>query len=231
MKCGSLPAKSDAAAQRGFHDAILLPLMSKAKQDKLTLLFLDGSHFVMGCDFLGYIYGITRRFVKTFSGRKRYNVLGALNFVTKKVSVVANDTYIKAAEVCEMLEKLAVEYAGKPLHIVLDNARYQKCVIVTNLAQELGISLHYIPPYSPNLNLIERLWKHVKGRLRTKFYGQFYDFKKTIDSIIEDTDRGSKELIDKLIGESVQLFDTLVPVNDNSYALEHANKEKDGIAA
>jgi len=207
--------------------------MSKAKKNKLTLLFLDGSHFVMGSDFLGYIYGLTRRFVKTFSGRKRYNVLGALNFVTKKVTVVANDTYIKAAEICEMLEKLAVEYAGKPLHIILDNARYQKCKIVTNLALELGIALHYIPPYSPNLNPIERLWKHVKSKLRTKYYDQFYDFKKTIDLIIEDTDRGSKEFIDKLIGESVQLFDDLVPINDNSYAVECANneKKKDVIAA
>ena len=77
--------------------------MSKAMDNKLTLLFLDGSHFVMGCDFLGYIYGITRKFIKTFSGRKRYNVLGALNFVTKKVTTVTNDTYITAVEVCEML--------------------------------------------------------------------------------------------------------------------------------
>jgi len=231
LKCGSLPAKADALAQRGFYDTVLLPLMSKAKESKLTLLFLDGSHFVMGCDFLGYIYGMTRRFVKTFSGRKRYNVLGALNFVTKKVTVVANDTYIKAAEVCEMLRKLAKEYVGKPLHLILDNARYQKCEVVTKLAQELGIVLHYIPPYSPNLNLIERLWKHVKSRLRTRYYDQFNDFMETINSIIEDTDKGGKGFIDKLIGESVQLFDTLIPINDNSLAAEFANKKKVGIAA
>ncbi|MDR3165031.1 MAG: transposase [Synergistaceae bacterium] len=71
-----------------------------------------------------------------------------------------------------MLRKVAAEYAGKSLYIVLDNASYQKCNIVTNLAQKLGIALHYIPPYSPNLNLIERLWKHVKSRLRSKYYDQ-----------------------------------------------------------
>jgi transposase len=218
LRSGSIPAKANASVQRGYYDTILLPLMLKAKKNKLTLLFLDASHFVMGCDFLGYIYGKTRRFIKTFSGRKRYNVLGALNFVTKKVTTVANDTYITAAEVCEMLRKVAVEYAGKPLHIILDNARYQKCQFVANLAQELGIALHYIPPYSPNLNLIERLWKHVKNRLRSKYYDQFDDFKKTIDSVVEDTNKGSKELIDKLIGDSVQIFDSLVPVNGNSFA-------------
>ena len=172
----------------------------------------------MGCDFLGYIYGKTRRFIKTFSGRKRYNVLGALNFVTKKVSVVANDTYITAAEVCDMLRKVAEEYAGKDVHIVLDNARYQRCELVTNLALQLGIMLHYIPPYSPNLNLIERLWKHVKNSLRSKYYDQFGEFKDTIDAIVDDMDKSSKQTIDKLIGDAVQIFDTLVPVNDNSFA-------------
>jgi len=231
LKSGSIPAKANALVQRGYYDTILQPLMSKAMKNKLTLLFLDGSHFVMGCDFLGYIYGKTRRFIKTFSGRKRYNVLGALNFITKKVTTVANDTYITAAEVCEMLCRVAAEYAGKPVHIVLDNARYQKCEVVRNLAQELGIVLHYIPPYSPNLNLIERLWKHVKTRLRSKYYDRFDDFKDTIDSIIEDTSKVSKKLIDKLIGESVQIFDTLVPINDNSFVVNKVDKEEVCIAA
>lgn len=205
--------------------------MKKAKENELVLLFLDASHFVMGCDFLGYIYGKTRRFIKTFSGRKRYNVLGALNFVTKRVTVVANDTYIKSAEICEMLRKVAVEYAGKPIHIVLDNARYQKCFLVMELAEELGIVLNFIPPYSPNLNLVERLWKHVKGRLRSKYYDQFDAFKETINSIIEDADKGSKGLIDKLIDEPVQIFDTLVPINGNSFVVEKANKKEVGLVA
>ena len=68
----------------------------------------------------------------------------------------------------------------------------------------------------------ERFWKHVKNRLRTKYYDQFSDFTETIDSIIEDTCDGSKALIDKLIGESVQIFDTLVPINGNSFATEAA---------
>ena len=212
-----MPAKANVSAQRCFYNTVLQPLMSKALKKKLTLLFLDGSHFVMGCDFLGNIYGKTRRYVKTFSGRKRYNVLGALNFATKKVTTVVNDTYITAAEVCEMLRKIDLEYVEKPVHIIIDNARYQKCRIVIDLAEELGIALHFMPPYSPNLNLIERLWKHVKSKLRSRYYAQFDDFKKTIDFIVEDTGKGSKKIIDKLIGESVQIFDSLVPVNDNTF--------------
>jgi hypothetical protein len=52
------------------------------------------------------------------------------------------------------------------------------------------------------------------------------DFKKTIDSIIEDSSKGSKNLIDKLIGDSVQLFDTLIPISSNSFAVQKVNKDK-----
>ena len=110
---------------------------------------MDASHFVLGCDFLGGIYSKTRRFVRTFSGRQRYNVLGAINFVTRKVHTITNATYITATEICQMLKTVAAEYPSKKIHIVLDNARYQKCELVTSLAKELGIDLVYIPPYSP----------------------------------------------------------------------------------
>ena len=198
--------------------------MKSAINGKVTLLFLDASHFVMGGDFLGYIYGKVRRFIKTYSGRSRYNVLGALNFVTKKMTMVANDGYITALEVCEILRKIAVEYAETPIYLILDNARYQKCKVVTDLALELGIHLTYIPPYSPNLNLIERLWKHVKSKLRTRYYDQFDEFQATINSIISDTDKKDKILIDRLIGEKVQLFDVPVSTFKHNFGLAKPNR-------
>ena len=109
--------------------------------------------------------------------------------------------------------KVAYEYIGKPIYIVLDNASYQKCKVVQELAERLGINLIFIPPYSPNLNLIERLWKHVKGRLREKYYDRFDEFQHTIDSIVNRTDKEDKALIDRLIGERVQLFDEPIAVN------------------
>jgi len=191
--------------------------MDQAATGKIALFFVDASHFVMGCDFLGCIYGIARRFVKTYSGRSRYNVLGAINFMTKTVTTITNNTYITASEVCELLKKLSEEYAGKAIHLILDNARYQKCKVVQELAAELKITLVYIPPYSPNLNLIERLWKFTKSRLRTRYYDQFDEFSKKIDTIIDNTSKGDKQLIDKLIGEKVQLFDELKPISSNTF--------------
>jgi transposase len=198
--------------------------MQKAKKGKIALLFVDASHFVMGCDYLGYIYGKARRFIRTYSGRSRYNVLGALNFISKKMTTVANDAYITSTQICELIKNVSLEYAGKPIYFVLDNARYQKCKAVQELALLLNVTLVYIPPYSPNLNLIERLWKHTKSRLRTKYYDNFAEFKEKINSIIENTDKNDKAAIDKLIGERVQLFNTTV--FDNVVNLPSSTKFK-----
>ena len=220
LKAGSLPAKADTVTQRNFYESILKPLMHRAKRKNSAhvLFFMDASHFVHGCDFLGGVYSKVRRFVRTFSGRQRYNVLGAINFVTRKVHTVTNTTYITATEICQMLTFLASEYAGKKIHVVLDNARYQKCEAVTALAHDLKIDLVYLPPYSPNLNLIERLWKFTKGKLRVKYYSDFATFKDSIDSIIENTETVFKEQISSLIADKVQLFDDLEPICENTYA-------------
>ena len=210
-----MPSKADPAKQRKFFEETLHPLMEQAKNNKISLFFVDASHFVMGCDFLGYVYGKVRHLVRTCSGRKRYNVLGALNFITKNLVTVTNDTYITATQVCELLRKAAGEYVGKPIYMVMDNASYQKCRVVWDLADELGIHLVYIPSYSPNLNLIERLWKFVKGKLRTKYYEDFYVFREKIDSITDSTDKENKTAVDRLISDKVQLFDDLVPKQEN----------------
>lgn len=212
--------------QRGFYDGTLKPLMDKATDGGEALLFLDASHFVMGCDYLGFIYGKVRRFVKSFSGRMRYNVLGAVDFVTKEVVTVTNDTYITATEVCEILRKISAKYTGRAVHLVLDNAKYQKCKAVQGLAAELYINLVYIPPYSPNLNLIERLWKFVKGELRTKYYDDFEVFCSRIDQIIASTATSNKDKISKLIGNKVQLFDDLKQINSNTFVSANPRKKE-----
>ncbi len=78
---------------------------------------------------------------------------------------------INAEAVCELLRALAARYAWLPLTLVLDNARYQRCALVRQLAKELRIQSIFLPAYSPNLNLIERLWKFVKKEvLSCRYY-------------------------------------------------------------
>ena len=140
----------------------------------VELFFLDASHFVMG-GFPGRVWSVVRKWVKTSCGRQRFNVLGALNFVTKKVEIVVNATYITSAEVIAMLEKLAQNYVEKPIKVVLDNARYQRCKVVAEATERLGVELIFLPAYSPNLNLIERVWKLVKSQVLGGFYHETFD--------------------------------------------------------
>lgn len=166
-------ARQGVGPQQTFHDTPLQPRLNEAKQGRRTVLFVDAAHFVMGA-FLGMVWCFTRVLLPSASGRQHHNVLGAYDPIRHEAITVTNDTYINQAVFCEFLDKIAAAYAGtgRPLTRVLDNARYQKCRSVADKASELGIELLYLPPYSPNLNLIERLWCFVKKQV---LYSTHYD--------------------------------------------------------
>lgn len=139
----------------------LRPRLRQAQRGERTVLFVDAAHFVFG-PFLGFLWCLVRLFVPGPSGRQRYNVLAALNAVTHEVIRVANHSYINAQSVCGLLRQIAAVGMRRPITVVLDNARYQRCALVQALARSLRLELLFLPSYSPNLNLIERLWKFVK---------------------------------------------------------------------
>ena len=99
--------------------------------------------------------------------------------------MVVNDTYITASTVCELLIKISEMQLQVPITLILDNARYQKCKLVAECAKSFNIELLYLPTYSPNLNLIERLWQFVKKKkLYSTYYGNFQDFKQAISTCL-----------------------------------------------
>jgi transposase len=98
------------------------------------------------------------------------NVLGALDFVSKKVETITNTGYITATEVIALIDKLCTVCSDLPKKLVMDNARYQHCKAVIEHAAAVGVELIFLPTYSPNLNLIERLWKFVKGEVLNAAY-------------------------------------------------------------
>ena len=201
-----MPAKADSEKQRLFRDFVITPLIEQAKNGLIELFFMDASHFVMG-GFPARVWSIVRKYVKTSSGRKRFNVLGALNFVTKKIETITNDSYITSVQVVEMLEKLAREYS-KRITIILDNARYQHCDFVKENAERLGITLIFLPTYSPNLNLIERVWKLVKSKiLAGAYYDNFRLFSSKIQTCVNGLHIKSKDELATLITENFQIVD------------------------
>lgn len=205
-KVNSIPAKVDIEAQQKFHDKQLQPRIEEAKTGKRAVYFVDAAHFVLGA-FLGYLWSLTRIFVRTPSGRQRFNVLGALNAITKELLTITNDSYITSTQVCELLAKIAECHCGIPITLVLDNARYQRCKMVMGLAQQLGIELLFLPPYSPNLNLIERLWKLTKKKcLYSKYYSNFKEFSHAISHFLATMNFSHKEELDSLLTLKFQLF-------------------------
>jgi len=163
----------------------LEPRLAEARAGTRTVLFVDAVHFVYGA-FLGYLWCLVRVFVPTGSGRQRYSLLGALDAVTHRLYGVTTRGTITAASVCDLLRQIRDAVSG-PITLVLDNARYQHCAEVEQLARQLKIHLLFLPPYSPNLNLIERLWKFVKRRcLYSQVHADFDAMCRHIDRCILD---------------------------------------------
>lgn len=115
---------------------------------------------------MGFLWCLTRLWFRAPSGRQRFSILGALNAVTLEVVTVCNATYIDSWSVVELLFKLRqkARVVGRPISIIVDNAPYQACWLVRNAARLLSVDLVFLPSYSPNLNLIERLWKFVRKK-------------------------------------------------------------------
>lgn len=187
--------------------------MAEAREGKRTLLWVDASHFVLA-SFLGYVWCFVRKFVKAASGRQRYNVLGALNARTHELITEINTAYINAESVCALLRKVAQASVGVPITMVMDNARYQRCALVQNLANELGIELLFLPSYSPNLNLIERLWKFMKKEaLNSRQLQDFKKFQEAIDSCIADLPGKHKAKLATIMTHKFQTWDNVSFLN------------------
>lgn len=193
-KCGYLPGKADPEWQQQWLEACFEAERQAAQQGKRILLFMDAAHFVLS-NFCCMLWCIKRLFIRSGAGRNRINALGALNAITQQVTILTNTTYINAEVIIDFLAQLRKQYVGLPITIVLDNARYQHCQAVMGFAESINITLLFLPPYSPNLNVIERLWKFAKKKV---LYGQYYqspdDFHQAIEGFFQQLDVYHNEL-------------------------------------
>lgn len=205
-----IPARADVAAQEIFKTETLEPLIEQAQQNKIHLFFVDAAHFVL-LPFLGYLYSLSVRYIKAASGRQRFSVLGALNAITKELVMITEHAYINAVSVCALLEKLHQQFRDLPIVLIMDNARYQHCQLVLEKAKSLNIQIIFLPPYSPILNLIERLWKFVKKKaLYNQYYPKYALFCSAIMNCLEKTGSSYKEELDTLLAPNFQSFKNVI---------------------
>ena len=171
--------------QREFLDNELKPKLDAAVAGQGHVFFVDAAHFVYGT-FLCCLWSIARIFVRAASGRQRFNVLGAWNAVTRELITITNTTVVNTDTMCELLRAVARRGLVGPVTLVLDNARYQRNAVVQGLAVELGIVLLFLPSYSPNLNLIERLWRFTKRKAAYgKYHPTFAHFRTAVQDVLD----------------------------------------------
>ncbi len=190
-------------------DDQLKPVLDAAQAGHGHVFFVDAAHFVFGT-FLCRLWSFARLFVRAASGRQRFNVLGAWNAVTRELVAVTNTTVVNTDTMCELLRKIAVQGLTGPITLVLDNARYQRNAVVMASAAELNITLLFLPSYSPNLNLIERLWKFTKRRaLYGRYHPTFADFRAAIEQTLTDIPTRHAADLASLMTLNFQRFDNV----------------------
>jgi transposase len=114
--------------------------------------------------------------VKSNTGRRRLNILGALDPVTLEPVIILTEANCNRELMISYLKHIKEQnMSSDVIYIVLDNAKYNRCYEVQDLAKSLNIELIYLPPYCPNLNLIERLWKYFKKKVMKNHYYQTFD--------------------------------------------------------
>ena len=114
------------------------------------------------------------------SFRYRLNINGAVDIQSLDV-ITRSSERVNAAAICDLLRAIrAKNPSGEFIQLIMDNAAYNRASKVRELAEELGISLVYLPPYSPNLNPIERLWKFFKKKV---LYNKYYETRTEFEEV------------------------------------------------
>lgn len=135
--------------------------------------------------------------LETNSGRKRLNILGAYDPDTYSLIHLTGEENCNAERVIKYFDKILNNYLTAPkIYIILDNARYFHANLVKeHLEKHPKINLIFLPPYAPNLNLIERLWRVAKKELvRNKYYKEYKTFRAKVFQFLNNTDSWADQL-------------------------------------
>jgi transposase len=177
------------------------------------ILFMDAMHPTQATKVTcGWIRTGHDKSIETTGSRTRLNIVGAINLNQIGAAIVRRYDKVNSEYINLFLDELRLKHdPDTRIHLVLDGAAYHRSNIVKDKAETLNIKLHYLPPYSPNLNPIERLWKVMNEHVRNnKYFSTAKEFREKIDHFFKS----------KLpeIGDSLSSR-----INDNFQILEPAS--------
>lgn len=173
-----VPGKADEALQDIFLEQFAEFL--KTKSDNDPVFFMDAIHPVHNTEAAyGWFRKGERREIKSNTGRNRYNIHGAMNSETFQVTAIFTEDNVNSTTTVDLLQALEISHPeADKIYVLLDNAKYHFSSIVLDYVKNSRIHLVPLPPYSPELNLIERFWKFFKKNvLYNTYYSTFDEFK------------------------------------------------------
>ena len=189
-----VPGKANAEAQKEFLEEYDNLKQNSAEDD--VILFMDATHPqhnpVISC---GWIKRGEAHPIKSNTGRRRLNINGAIDVQRMSAEIRFDDT-IDAISTIELFKQ--IEHANPVascITIICDNARYYRSKAVAKYLETSRINLLFLPPYSPNLNLIERFWKFFKRQvLYNRYYEAFDDYKGACKQFFQELDSHASKL-------------------------------------
>jgi transposase len=195
------PAKADLEKQAAFIK-YYENLLNTIGEDE-PVEFGDGVHPTMATKIT---YGWIRqgreheKAISTTASRTRLNLMGSINLETMEVTVGSYET-IDSRSMEDHFKKLRQKYPKSPkVHLILDQGSYNTSAETKGAAKKYGIILHYLPPYSPNLNPSERLWKVMNEHARNnRFFKSAGEFKKEIMNFFDVTwPQIAQDMVDRI---------------------------------
>jgi transposase len=204
-----LPGKCPIDAQKKWVKNFENKLATKL--DNEVILFMDGVHPTHNTKYSKiWAQKGQPRYIQSNTGRERLNICGAYSPDNQELTIVEAST-INAETIIKLLKKIIDKYpSNNTITIYLDNAKYHKNKNVKEfLSLHTNIKLEFLPPYSPNLNLIERLWKFANEKIiNLKYYPFFEEFKSKILNFYENINIYQQELKSR-ITYNFQLFENV----------------------
>lgn len=191
-----VPANPDINAQEEFLRYYNNFMETKPESD--AVFFVDAVHPVHNSmPAYGWFKKGTEKKLKSNSGRSRLNIHGAMNAETYETTILATENSIDSDTTIDLLKTLEKSHPlANTIFVILDNARYHYSKAVQAYLKNSKVKLIFQPPYSPELNLIERLWRlFKKSVLYNKFYEKFDDFKKACMSFFKNQDKRYDDIV------------------------------------
>ena len=211
-KTTSVPGGLDVKEQDTYLKQ-LEPFLTETPAANEVVVFMDAVHpqHNTRSDY-AWIKRGTKKEIRSNTGRNRMNINGAMNALQPEEVTVVESESINAQSTQELFEKLLKKYPEKELiHIIADNAKYYTNTKLREwLKENPRINLLYLPPYSPNLNLIERLWKFMRKKvINLHYYPKFDEFKQAIRDFFENTQQYKDELRSLITPNFQRFFQTV----------------------